>query len=139
METELLPISAWMAVAKVDDQAGLTILEILIVLFVLALVAGLPMFARLPTGGTSTRDIESFVAKSVTDTMTNGKDSILYATAYNMRHGTREIAWEPALGRLGVDGDSERPIVLYRNGTSSEWLALEAPGGTVGLLTVPRW
>lgn len=122
-----------------DDQSGLTILEILIVLFVLALVAGLPTFARLPTGGTSAREIESFVAMAVTETMTNGKDSILYAGAYDIRHADREISWEPALGRLGVDGDSELPIVLYRNGTSSEWLALEAPGGTVGLLTVPRW
>lgn len=139
METELLPISAWMAVAKVDDQSGLTILEILIVLFVLALVAGLPLFARLPTGGTSVREIESFVALAVTQTMTNGKDSILYAGAYDIRHADREITWEPALGRLGLDGDGEHPIVLYTNGTSSEWLALEATEGAVGLLTVPRW
>ena len=122
-----------------DDQSGLTLLEILIVLLVLALVAGLPMFARLPVGGTSVRDIEAFVAAAVAETLVNHKDSILYVAAYKIRHGSQEISWNQALGKLDVEGDSEHPIVLYTNGTSSEWLALELPGGAVGLLTVPRW
>lgn len=122
-----------------DDQSGLTILEILIVLFVLALVAGLPMFVRFPTGETTPREVESFVAGAVAETISSGKDSILYTSEYGLRHGIREITWDSALGRLGVVGDGEHPVVLYANGTSSERLALDAPVGTVDLLTVPRW
>lgn len=127
-----------MAVFEVGDQSGLSLLEVLLVLAILSLIAGLSTFAHVPQNRTSVADVESFVAVAVANTMTSGMDSLLYAGPTSLRHGTREVAWEQSLGRT-TRQEGSPPIVLYANGTSSERLELDAGEASIGLLTVPRW
>jgi prepilin-type N-terminal cleavage/methylation domain-containing protein len=123
----------------VNESAGVTLLEVLLVLAILSFVAGLLTLSRLPDGTVSEADVERFVANAVIDTMKNGRDSLLYVHALGLRHDTGEIGWDASLGRADGFDDSEKPIVLYANGTSSAVLTFVGTGLPLQLLTVPRW